>query len=60
MTRVAYENGRYRRRRHDVDGYSVEAGVRGALTPNFEGYALAGYEDGDTSTATSTAASAPR
>lgn len=29
----------------DADGWSVEAGVRGALTPNFEGYALAGYED---------------
>ncbi|HEY4556154.1 MAG TPA: Ax21 family protein, partial [Lysobacter sp.] len=28
------------------NGYSVEAGVRGALAPNFEGYALAGYEDG--------------
>ena len=46
VTRVAYE-------RADVDGggsadgYSVEAGVRGALTPNFEGYAMAGYEDGD-------------
>ena len=31
----------------EADGYSVEAGVRGALTPNFEGYAFAGYEDGD-------------
>lgn len=31
----------------DFDGYSVEAGVRGALAPNFEGYALAGYEDSD-------------
>lgn len=46
LTRVAYE-------RTDVegggnaDGYSVEAGVRGALASNFEGYALAGYEDGD-------------
>lgn len=45
VTRVAYE-------RADVeggsaDGYSVEAGVRGALAANFEGYALAGYEDGD-------------
>jgi Ax21 family sulfation-dependent quorum factor len=44
LTRVAYE-------RADVegesfDGYSVEAGVRGALAPNFEGYALAGWEDG--------------
>jgi Ax21 family sulfation-dependent quorum factor len=44
LTRVAYEkfdagSG------FDVDGWSVEAGVRGAFTPNFEGYALAGYED---------------
>lgn len=29
----------------DRDGWNVEAGVRGAFTPNFEGYALAGYED---------------
>jgi Ax21 family sulfation-dependent quorum factor len=47
LTRVAYE-------RFDAgndfefDGYSVEAGVRGAMTPMLEGYALAGYEDGDT------------
>ena len=46
LTRVAYEH-------YDLtgvdsgDGYSVEAGVRGALTKNLEGYALAGYEDGD-------------
>ena len=45
LTRVAYE------RSEDefddsLDGYSVEAGVRGALTQNREGYALAGYEDG--------------
>ncbi len=44
LTRVAYEkfdagSG------FDYDGWSVEAGVRGAFTPNFEGYALAGYED---------------
>ena len=30
---------------NDVDGYSAEVGVRSALTSNFEGYALAGYED---------------
>lgn len=30
----------------DADGYSAEAGVRGALTPMLEGYALLGYEDG--------------
>ena len=46
LTRVAYEkfdagDGL------DSDGYSVEAGVRGAMTPMLEGYALAGYEDGD-------------
>ncbi len=29
----------------DVNGYSAEVGVRSALAPNFEGYALAGYED---------------
>ena len=29
------------------DGYAAEAGVRSALTPMFEGYAMAGYEDGD-------------
>ena len=31
----------------DLDGFSLEAGVRSALAPNFEGYAMAGYEDGD-------------
>lgn len=46
LTRVAYEKfdagaGL------DFDGYSVEAGVRGAITPNFDGYALAGYEDSE-------------
>jgi len=46
LTRVAYEkfdagDGL------DADGYSVEAGVRGALTQRLEGYALAGWEDGD-------------
>ena len=30
----------------DFDGYSAEAGVRAALTPMLEGYALLGYEDG--------------
>ncbi len=28
----------------DLDGFSVEAGVRSALAPQFEGYAMAGYE----------------
>ena len=31
----------------DTDGYSAEVGARSAFTDNFEGYALAGYEDGD-------------
>lgn len=31
----------------NFNGYSAEAGVRSALTPNLEGYALAGYENGD-------------
>lgn len=44
LARVAYDS-------YDVDGldridgYSAEVGVRSALTPNLEGYALAGYED---------------
>ena len=51
VTRVAYEKFDAGRdifgNDLEADGYSVEAGVRGALTPNFEGYAFAGYEDGD-------------
>ncbi|MEO5962793.1 MAG: diffusible signal factor-reguated Ax21 family protein [Thermomonas sp.] len=31
------------------DGYAAEAGVRAALTPMLEGYAMAGYEDGNES-----------
>jgi len=46
VTRVAYEKAEVQGG-GNVDGYSVEAGVRGALMPNLEGYALAGYEDGD-------------
>lgn len=46
LTRVAYEKFDAGRGL-DFDGWSVEAGVRGSLAPNFEGYALAGYEDGD-------------
>ena len=45
LTRVAYEKFDAGDN-IDADGYSVEAGVRGALATNFEGYALAGYEDG--------------
>lgn len=44
VTRVAYEkfdagSG------FDFDGWSAEVGARAALTSNFEGYAMAGYED---------------
>ncbi|MEO5628454.1 MAG: diffusible signal factor-reguated Ax21 family protein [Thermomonas sp.] len=31
----------------NVDGYAAEAGVRAALTPMLEGFAMAGYEDGN-------------
>lgn len=44
VTRAAYEKfdaGRVL----DVDGYSTEVGVRGAVNPYFEGYAMAGWED---------------
>lgn len=45
LTRVAYE--RFEDEfDNSLNGYSVEVGVRGAMTSNFEGYALAGYEDG--------------
>jgi len=56
VTRVAYENfqtddfetgGVVVAPGLDVDGYSAEVGVRSAMTPMLEGYALAGYEDGD-------------
>jgi Ax21 family sulfation-dependent quorum factor len=46
VTRVAYEKFDAGNNL-DADGYSVEAGVRGAMTPMLEGYAMAGYEDGD-------------
>jgi Ax21 family sulfation-dependent quorum factor len=46
LARVAYES--YKVDGFDsFDGYSAEVGVRSALAPNFEGYALAGYEDGE-------------
>lgn len=44
LTRVAWE--RYETDVKDFNGYSVEAGIRTGLTANWEGYALAGYEDG--------------
>lgn len=55
VTRIAYEkydagSG------FDFDGYSAEVGVRGALGTKVEGYAMAGYEDFEQLTATTTAA----
>lgn len=46
VTRVAYEKVDFGNL-GDADGWSVEAGARGALASNFEGYALAGYQDSD-------------
>jgi len=46
LTRVAYEKVDFGSGL-DGDGWSVEAGARSALTKHLEGYALAGYEDGD-------------
>ncbi|MGI8561364.1 MAG: outer membrane beta-barrel protein [Luteimonas sp.] len=49
LARLAYEKfdaGRdFFGNRIEADGYSVEVGVRSALTSNLEGHALAGYED---------------
>lgn len=55
LTRVAYEKvktdsfnvGNVRVPSFSADGYSVEVGVNSALTNHLNGYALAGYEDGD-------------
>jgi Ax21 family sulfation-dependent quorum factor len=51
LARVAYEKFDAGRdlfgSRLEADGYSAEVGVRGALAQNFDGYALAGYEDYD-------------
>jgi Ax21 family sulfation-dependent quorum factor len=55
LTRVAYEKvktdsfnvGGTRVPSFSADGYSVEVGVNSALTNRLNGYALAGYEDGD-------------
>ena len=51
LARVAYENHKIDFHSfggsHDSDGYSAEVGVRSALAPRFEGYALAGYEDAE-------------
>ncbi|QCO66740.1 Ax21 family protein [Luteimonas yindakuii] len=49
VTRVAYEKFDAGRdifgNDYAPDGYSVEVGLRGALAPQLEGYAMAGYED---------------
>lgn len=47
LARVAYEKLDAGSGFDNLDGYSVETGVRGAMTPMLEGYALAGYEDGN-------------
>jgi Ax21 family sulfation-dependent quorum factor len=56
LTRVAYEKAKtdsfstpsgVRVPSFSADGYSVEVGVNSALTSRLNGYALAGYEDGD-------------
>ncbi len=51
VTRVAYEKFDAGRdifgNNYEADGFSVEVGLRGALAPQFEGYAMAGYEDFD-------------
>lgn len=50
LARVAYQKldaGRALGRELDFDGWSTEVGVRGLLADNFDGYALAGYEDYD-------------
>ena len=44
VTRIAYEKADFGSNL-DFNGYSAEAGVRGALGKHFEGYAMAGYED---------------
>lgn len=50
VTRIAYEQRKFDNRMFGDDklkGGSVEAGVRGSLAPNWEGYAFAGYQDYD-------------
>ena len=44
VTRIAYEKFDAGRGL-DPDGYSIDVGLRGAMTPNFEGHAMVGYED---------------
>ena len=43
LAKVAYEKFDAGRGA-DYDGFSVEAGIRGSMLPQLEGYALAGYE----------------
>ncbi|WP_240096594.1 diffusible signal factor-reguated Ax21 faimly protein [Thermomonas flagellata] len=43
---VAYDKYKGHHGGPSYDGYSVEGGVRSALLPQLEGYALLGYEDG--------------
>lgn len=52
LTRVAYERAETRvtvagfgSGEGEVDGYSIEAGVRGLLADNFEGWVLGGFTD---------------
>jgi Ax21 family sulfation-dependent quorum factor len=53
VARVAYDhykidpNGTGVYGSSDANGWDTEVGVRSALMPNLEGYALAGYEDGN-------------
>lgn len=47
LARLAYESYQVDDIGLDESGWSAEAGVRSALATNLEGYALAGYEDGD-------------
>ncbi|MBB1473165.1 MULTISPECIES: diffusible signal factor-reguated Ax21 faimly protein [unclassified Luteimonas] len=50
LARVAYQKldaGRVLGTDLEFDGWSTEVGVRGSLARNFDGYALAGYEDYD-------------
>ena len=46
LARVAYDNYDVEGDNDRLDGYSAEVGVRSALASNFEGYALAGYQNG--------------
>jgi Ax21 family sulfation-dependent quorum factor len=47
VTRIAYEKFDASSVGVEADGWSAEVGARHAFTANLEGYAMAGYEDGD-------------